>query len=76
MCKIIIIERWIYGLQLQTGEYNGVPFVKQSVPGIAVAGKRQVYVIGTYATMSGWLFLFDVFIPSQPVVCKPINLNL
>ena len=58
-----MIARWIYGLQLQTGEYNGV------------AGKRQVYVIGTYATMSGWLFLFDVFIPSQPVVCKPINLN-
>ena len=57
-CIWMIIERWIYGAQLLVEEYNGVPFVKQSVPGIVAAGKRQGYVIGTYAQCLDDFFLF------------------
>ena len=54
--KRMMIERWIDGSQLQIEEYNGVPFVKQSVPGIAAAGKRQSCVIGTCNNV--WMTFF------------------
>ena len=61
----MMIERWIDGSQLQIEEYNGVPFVKQSMSGIAEPENVKFTLSGLMQRCLDDFFLFYVFIPSQ-----------